>query len=366
MIEYENLALLNKGFVASRRFQSTLTSGIYVKGAQVREFEESFSDLIGADYVVGVGNGYDALELSLRALELPSESTVLIHSNSYVATAMAVLNAGLKLEVFAPDASNYAVTSDMVLDNITPNVSAVIVTHMYGIPQEIEGLADRLRKKNVFLIEDCAQATTSYFQSGKHVGLEGVLGCFSFYPTKPLGALGDGGAVSTDDQNLSLKIRQLASYGELEKNKSHCVGRNSRLDEVQASFLLEKMKRLAEITSWKQELAHRYLANLPMSIMPFHLGVDLKKCSQHIFPVYVARDQRALITGALADSGIQTTIHYPIPLHRQDALSNKIRRCRVAELISSSQISLPIHANLTLTEIDRISEELLNVLSAGD
>lgn len=342
MIEYENLGKLNQPFFEElkRNFAETLESGRYILGKRVDEFERQFRDFIGGTHCIGVASGLDALTLSLAAHDFPSGSEVLVPSNTYIATILSILNCKLKPVLVEPDIRTYNIDPSLLEEKISERTVALIVVHLYGKPCEMDRIMPLAQKFNLAVIEDCAQSHGAEFK-GKRTGSFGDCGAFSFYPTKNLGAIGDGGAISTSNGELVEKLRQLRNYGSSVKYYNERIGFNSRLDEVQAAFLMVKLAHLEEITSHKRMLAHLYLEGLKNDIVKPVVNEDCFDV-YHIFTV--RHPERDRLREHLLQNGIGTEIHYPVPPHRQKAMDGVLDAGEypVSDEIHKTILSLPI------------------------
>jgi dTDP-4-amino-4,6-dideoxygalactose transaminase len=344
MIEYENLRRVNAPFFSEfrRTFSETLESGWYILGKNVECFEREFADYCGAAHCIGVASGLDALVLSLKAFEFPDGSDVIVPSNTYIATILAIIHSGLKPVLVEPDLATYNIDPTRIEEKITGATVAIMAVHLYGKLCDMEYITQIARRHGLRIFEDCAQAHGAGTH-GKKAGTFGDCAAFSFYPTKNLGALGDAGAVVTDNAGCAAKIKMLRNYGSARKYYNDAVGMNSRLDEIQAAFLSVKLPQLDRINRQKRQLAALY-----------HQGLRddfIKPCQQEglidVFHIYNIRHKRRdELKGFLADNGIQTEIHYPVPPHRQKALQGmfNIDAYPLADEIHATTLSLPISA----------------------
>lgn len=354
MIDYENLGKLNAKFDAELRqaFSEVMDSGYFVLGKKVEAFEKRFSSFVGTSHAIGVASGLDALLLSLKALELPIGSEVIVPSNTYIATILAVMQAGLEPVLVEPDARTYNIDPTKIEERITARTSAVLVVHMYGRSCRMDRIGEICRRRGLRLVEDCAQSHGALFQ-GRMTGSFGDLAGFSFYPTKNLGCLGDGGAVLTSDDELAVRIKTLRNYGSKVKYYNELIGYNSRLDELQAAFLLAKLDRLDTVIRHKRELSEIYFSGLKSD---FILPAREADCFDvfHIFNIrHEARDR---LREYLLQEGVRTEVHYPVPPHQQQALRDRFvgHRYPISEEIHRTTLSLPISYIHTPEEIERV------------
>lgn len=342
MIEYENLKRANEPFFDQfrRSFSETLESGWYILGRHVAAFEGEFAAYCGAGQCVGVASGLDALILSLRAFGFAPASEVIVPSNTYIATILAILHAGLKPVLVEPDIRTYTINPALIEERVTPRTVAIMVVHLYGKVCAMEPVLEVAARRGLKVIEDCAQAHGASYR-GRKAGSFGDFGAFSFYPTKNLGALGDGGAVTSRDQALADVVRKLRNYGSSVKYYNDLVGYNSRLDEIQAAFLSLKLARLDEINGHKRRLARLYLDGLKEEFVTPVVEEGFEDV-YHIFNVrHPARDR---LKTFLQDNGVSTEIHYPVPPHRQEAMKGLLDDyCYpVADEIHGTTLSLPV------------------------
>lgn len=342
MIEYENLGKVNQPFFEEYKkdFADTLEKGWYILGDKVKRFENEFASYIGTKYCTGVASGLDALLLSLKALNLERDSEIITPSNTYIATILSIVQAGLKPVLVEPEMRSYNIDPSRIEEKITPKTKALMIVHLYGRPCDMDPINELCRKYNLCLIEDCAQSHGAKYK-GKITGTFGEFGAFSFYPTKNLGALGDAGAVMTNTDEFNKIIRRLRNYGSDIKYFNEIAGYNSRLDEIQAGFLSIKLKKLDEINSHKRRLANIYFNELKDDfIKPIqdddHFDV------YHIFNIRHAN--RDKIKEYLLKNEIKTDIHYPVPPHKQKAMQGIItqKNFPISEVIHKTTLSLPI------------------------
>lgn len=342
MIEYENLKRSNEKFRDElvTAFRDVMDSGWFINGNSVAEFERKFAKYCDSKYCCGVANGLDALYLCLKALELPAGSEVIVPSNTYIATILAIVNAGFKPVLVEPDISTCNINPDLIIPAITERTAAIMPVHLYGKLCAMDRIMDIAKEYHLKVIEDCAQAHGAHFQ-GKKAGSWGDCSAFSFYPTKNLGALGDAGAVTTNDQAIDDKIRTLRNYGSVKKYYNKIPGYNSRLDEVQAAFLNIKLNKLDEINLHKRKLASVYDELLNNSFVRTSRDDNY----YDVFHIYAIRHvQRDDLQKYLLENGIKTEIHYPVAPVDQDAMKTILKGIKtpVAEEIHRTVLSLPI------------------------
>ena len=324
----------------------------FIGGEHVAAFEKNFAAYIGADFCLGVGNGTDALEIGLMALGLPANSVVIVPANSFVATAEAVLNVGLRVR-FVDVLEDYSIDIEDLRSKLDSDVSCLAVVHLYGHPAPMEELLDLVRSEGLHLIEDCAQAHGTEV-AGKKVGTFGSLGAFSFYPGKNLGAAGDAGAVITNDQVLHEKMRRIANHGRLSKFDHNVVGRNSRLDALQAALLTEKLKHLDAWNRQRNLNANAYHACLAPSEF-LTLPPQIDGSVYHHFVVRTSR--RDELKAFLSDNEIETGIHYPVAIPDLLAFqSGTDPYCQRASAMAGELLSLPVAEHLGLQEIEHVAK----------
>lgn len=354
MIPYEDLLQVNQCFTESfkQQFNSFLESGRYILGNSVTRFEQEFAAYNQSAHCVGVANGLDALTLSLSSFNFEAGSEVIVPSNTYIATILAILNNGLIPVLVEPSIRTYNIDPEKIEAAITSRTKAILVVHLYGKCCNMPAIINIVTKYNLVLIEDCAQAHGASFK-GQKTGTFGHFGAFSFYPTKNLGALGDAGGVTTNDASLAAIIRQMRNYGSEKKYYNDLIGVNSRLDELQAAFLSIKLKALEEINRHKRQLAALYLQNLKTDfILP--LVEDDYYDVYHIFNIRHLR--RDALKDYLLKHAIGTEIHYPVAPHHQKALHPLIKGkyYPISEKIHSTTLSLPCSFCHSETDIEQV------------
>jgi dTDP-3-amino-2,3,6-trideoxy-4-keto-D-glucose/dTDP-3-amino-3,4,6-trideoxy-alpha-D-glucose/dTDP-2,6-dideoxy-D-kanosamine transaminase len=332
-------------------------SGWYVHGRRHEAFEASFADFIGVRYCLGVGNGTDALELAVRAVDVDDRRRVVVTAaNAGGYSTAAVLAAGMTPRYADVDDATACISAATVLEVLDDEVRAVVVTHLYGRLTGVDALVALCRERGVALIEDCAQAAGAH-RDGRRAGSYGDLGAFSFYPTKNLGALGDGGAVVTDDSPLAERVRRLRQYGWSQKYVvSTPGGINSRLDELQAAILNVRLPKLDEWNERRRRIVERYAAAAeggPLELLEVS-GPD------HAAHLAVGRTRhRDEVRRRLGSWGVATEVHYPVPDHLQTACRvERLRKLPVTEALAEEVVSLPCFPQLTDLEIDLVCEAI--------
>jgi dTDP-4-amino-4,6-dideoxygalactose transaminase len=358
MIEYENLKNVNEPFFGElkKSFEATLESGWYILGENVERFEQAFAAYCGARHCIGVASGLDALLLSLKSFDFKNGSEVIVPSNTYIATILAVLQAGLKPVLVEPKIRTYNIDADLIEEKISGNTVAVIAVHLYGKVCEMDSISEIVRKYDLKLIEDCAQSHGAMYRE-KKAGSFGDCAAFSFYPTKNLGAFGDGGAVLTGDDGIAARIRTLRNYGSPRRHFTDLVGYNSRLDELQAGFLSVKLKYLDTINRRKRKIARFYMEELKDDFIK-------PAADQDYFDVYhvfnIRHGERDRIKEYLFKNRILSEIHYPVPPHHQAALKKFLgpHDFPVSEEIHSTTLSLPISFSHSDDDIRHVIEVL--------
>jgi len=357
-IEYENLKKLNQVFFQEYRakFEEFIESGWYILGENVRQFEDSFSKFNNVKNTVGVASGLDALILSLKAFGFEKDSEVIVPSNTYIATILSIVSNGLKPVLVEPDIETYNIDPSKIEEKINNKTKAIMIVHLYGQSCDMRPIVELANKYDLEIIEDCAQAHgATYFN--KKVGSFGI-GAFSFYPTKNLGALGDAGAITTNNEILKNKILKLRNYGSGKKYYNEEIGFNSRLDEIQAGFLSVKLKYLDDITKHKRDLAKIYLECLSDKyIKPVE-----KRGYKNVYHIFAIRHpQRDRLKEYLVEQNINTELHYPIPPHKQKAMKGIIKgEFPIAQEIHDTELSLPISYHHTKDDIYRVIEAMNN------
>jgi dTDP-4-amino-4,6-dideoxygalactose transaminase len=353
VIEYESLARTNRPMFEELEaaVSRVIRSGWYVLGSEVANFEEEFAAFVGMRHCIGVANGLDALILSIEAMDLPKNSDILVASNTYIATILAIIRAGHCPVLVEPVPETYNINPALLDKAMTPKTRAICVTHLFGKACRMDAIGAFAKKNGLRVIEDCAQSHGAKL-GGKMTGAFGDAGCFSFYPTKNLGALGDAGAVVTNDDALADRLRHLRNYGSKVKYVNQYAGVNSRLDELQAAMLRVKLRYLDDLTKHKRMLAEIYFNRLPDWI-----ALPVKNDDEFdVFHIFAIRcSQRDALKSHLLEKGIKTEIHYPIPPHQQQAMSGILSgNYPIAEVLHAQELSLPISMGHTAEEIETV------------
>ena len=340
-------------------FKNVLNSNWFVMGNQLELFEKEYANWNNVNNCIGVSNGLDALTLSLKALEIGSGDEVIVPSNTYIATALAVSNVGATPVFVEPRIETANINPDLIEASITKRTKAIMPVHLYGQACEMEAIMNIANKFGLFVVEDNAQAHGATYK-GKKTGSWGHINATSFYPGKNLGALGDGGAITTDSDELAKKVRVLRNYGSQEKYKNEVLGYNNRLDELQAAFLRVKLNKLDEWTEERNRIAAAYsngLKDLP--------GIELFSLADGAYSAYhlmvVKTKNRVLLQSKLRELGIETLIHYPIPPHLQQCygyLGYQRGDFPIAEYLASSVLSLPLFIGMSKDNISFITKTL--------
>jgi len=342
-------------------FTQVLASGEFVGGERVESFEEAFAQTHGVDFGAGCGSGTDALALALRALGIGGAAEVIVPAMTFVATAEAVIHAGAVPVIVDVDPNTLLIDPRAVEGALSPRTRAIIPVHLYGNPVPLD-LIDSWRARGLAVIEDAAQAHLASWL-GRKVGSAGDVGCFSFYPGKNLGALGDGGIVISRDTDVIARVKRLRDHGAAGRYEHVEVGYCSRLDGLQAALLSVKLSHLAEWNRARRRIAsvyHSALADVDgISLVPWSDG-----SVHHLFPIRIAGGLRDSIRAALSQQGIETGIHYPLALSRQASLEPWVAgRCPIAEQASDELLSLPMHAAMTESDAKGVSAAVISALN---
>ncbi len=330
-----------------------LRSGWYVLGNEVKQFETEFANYVGAKHCVGLASGLDALWIAFRILGIGAGDEVIVQGNTYIASVMGITMNGATPVFVEPD-EYFNIDASKIEEKITDKTKAILVVHLYGQASNMGPILDICKKHNLRLVEDCAQSHGAKF-NGKTTGTFGDIGCFSFYPSKNLGAFGDAGAIVTNDDSIAEDVRVFRNYGSEKRYYNKVVGANSRLDEIQAGFLRVRLKHLDELALEKKQICERYLSELKND------KIELPKTREgatHIWHQFVLKtDYRDELIKYLDDKGIGTIIHYPIPPHLSEAyqyLGVKEGALPITEKYAKSVLSIPLYNGMTSEEQDYI------------
>lgn len=339
-----------------------IDSGWYIGGQELAQFEQDFADYCGTQFVIGVANGLDALTLVLRAWmemgKLKAGDEVIVPANTYIASILAITENKLVPVLVEPDIATYNINPDNIEASITDKTKAILPVHLYGQLAAMPTIMNIAKRHNLLVLEDAAQAHGASLQ-GKKAGNWGDASGFSFYPGKNLGALGDAGAITTNDSELADTLRALHNYGSHEKYKNVLKGVNSRLDEIQAAMLSVKLKYLDTEIAHRRKVASAYLTGIhnPVVILPVDSAIsDLDNHTSHVWHVFVIRcNQREALQKHLLDQGVQSLIHYPIPPHQQQAYKEwNTRSFPVSELIHEQVLSLPMGPTMSDKQMNAV------------
>ncbi len=362
--------VLNIPFVSFERMHSEIREEVvnklaevydknwFIQGTECEAFDKEFAEYCGTKYAIGCGNGLDALYLILKAYGIGEGDEVIVPSNTYIATALAVSYTGATPVFVEPNIETYNINPQLIEEKVTDKTKAIMAVHLYGQPSDISEIKSVADKYNLKVIEDSAQAHGATYK-GEKTGSLGDAAGFSFYPGKNLGALGDAGAVTTNDKDLAEKVRALGNYGSDYKYHHIYKGNNSRLDEIQAAVLRIKLRHLNDWNKNRNETARKYIEGItnPEVILPI-----TSQDRTHVYHIFAVRcNRREELEKYLNDKGIGTNKHYPIPMHLQGAYSElgiPKGTLPIAEEISETQLSLPMYYGMTDEEIDYVIETI--------
>lgn len=337
----------------------TLESGWYILGKEVEKFEEVFKKFIGTDYCVGLNSGLDALILAFRALGISAGDEVIVPANTYIASVIGITENGATPVFVEPD-EYYNLDASKIEESITKKTKAILVVHLYGQAANMKQIKNIADKHDLYLVEDCAQSHGANFDN-LMTGCWGDIGCFSFYPTKNLGAFGDGGAIVTNNESLFSEIKMLRNYGSRTKYQNDIIGVNSRLDEIQAAILNVKLKHYETLMHNRKYIANKYLNNIVNDrvILP-----KIRENSESVWHLFVIRvHNRDEFQKYMLSNGIHTQIHYPIPPHLSQAyehLNHSNGSFPLTELFSETIVSLPMFDGLLEDEIQYVIDVINN------
>lgn len=339
-------------------FERVYTRSWYIEGKEDEEFEKAFAEYCTVDFCVGVGNGLDALMLALKALNIKEGDEVIVPSNTFIATALAVTYLGAKPVFVEPDIRTYNIDPSRIEVAITEKTRAIIPVHLYGQACDMDSIMTIAKKNNLYVIEDCAQAHGATYK-GRKIGSFGDAAGFSFYPGKNLGALGDAGATVSNNEEIIKKVRALGNYGSDYKYHHIYKGNNSRLDEIQAAFLNAKLPYLDKMNAERRKIAQMYMDGIKNSEVVLPYVIPDAVPVWHVFGVRCKR--RDELEKFLNEKGIGTNKHYPIPIHLQKCYEDigfKVGDFPIAEEISSTELSLPMYYGMTDEEIQYVIDSI--------
>jgi dTDP-4-amino-4,6-dideoxygalactose transaminase len=359
MIKFLDLKKINEPYEAAfqEKLKSVLASGWYILGKEVQEFETNFAQYCGANYCIGTGNGLDALTLIFKGYitlgKLQKGDEVIVPANTYIASILAILQADLVPVLVEPKLETYNIDPNLIQEKITSKTKAILAVHLYGQLAEMDAINEIASQNNLIVVEDAAQAHGAISSQKSKIKNQKSSIAYSFYPGKNLGALGDGGAVVTNDAELAKTIQSLRNYGSEIKYQNQFVGVNSRLDELQAAFLNLKLPNLDGDNEKRRRIAKRYLSEIKREkiILPFW---DLS--DNHVFHLFVIRTQnREDLQKYLTGNNIESMIHYPIPPHQQEAFESwNNLSFPITEKIHNEVLSLPISPVMTMDEVSYV------------
>ena len=358
MIKFLDLHKINEPYevLFQEKLKTFLDKGWYILGNEVTTFEQNFAKFCGTQYCIGVGNGLDALTLIFKAYielgKMQKGDEVIVPANTYIASILAILQADLVPVLVEPDEKTFNINPKLISEKISPKTKAILAVHLYGQLAEMNEINEIAQKNNLLVIEDAAQAHGANKENKKAGNLGNATG-FSFYPSKNLGALGDGGAITTNDESLAKILFSLRNYGSEVKYQNDFIGVNSRLDELQAAFLNVKLPHLEQENQRRISIAKRYLAEIKNDSIELPFFDDSQN---HVFHLFVIRTKnRDELQKYLTKCGIQTQIHYPIPPHQQKALKQFSHLSfPITEKIHKQVLSLPMSPVLTDDEVENV------------
>ncbi len=363
MIKFLDLHVINESYKSDFQYklENVLQKGWFVLGDEVKTFETHFANYCETKFCIGVGNGLDALMLIFKGYiqlgKLQKGDEVLVPANTYIASILAIIQADLVPILVEPKLETYNIDAHLIANSITPKTKAILAVHLYGQLADMNAISNIAKQHHLLVIEDAAQAHGAATETGLRAGNLGNAAGFSFYPGKNLGALGDGGAVTTNDPKLAKTLFSLRNYGSEIKYYNDFIGVNSRLDELQAAFLNVKLPHLDKDNEKRRTIAKRYLSEIKNNkiMLPYW-----EKTSNHVFHLFVIRTaKRRDLQEFLLKNGVETMIHYPIPPHKQKALSGwNPLSFPITEQIHQEVLSLPISPVMTIDEVDFIIQIL--------
>lgn len=335
----------------------TLESGWYILGERLEKFEKEFAEFAGAKHCVGMNSGMDALIMAFRALEIGPGDEVIVPANTYIASILGITENGATPVLVEPD-EFYNLDAEKIEEHITENTKAILVVHLYGQAANMEKIKEIADKYNLYLVEDTAQSHGAYFKDTM-TGAWGDIGCYSYYPTKNVGAFGDAGSIVTNNDEIYEKMKMLRNYGSKVKYENEMLGINSRLDEIQAALLSVKLKYYEELRQEREWIAKQYLMEIdnPLIELP-----KIREYADHVWHLFVVKtNNRAKLQKYLLEKGIGTQVHYPIPPHLSKAyqyLGYEKGDFPITENYAATILSLPLYEGMTQSEVDYVIEML--------
>lgn len=358
MIKYNDLKKINSAYepMLTEAVTRAMGSGWYIRGEECKRFEKAFAEYCGCSHCIGTGNGLDALSIILHAYRemgvMQNGDEVIVPANTFIATILAIVHAGMRPVLCEPSPTTYNIDTTKIEALITERTRAIMPVHLYGQTAEMDEINSIAKRYSLKVIEDAAQAHGAEYR-GKRAGNLGDAAGFSFYPGKNLGALGDGGAITTNDQKLAETAKAIANYGSHERYVNRYIGFNSRLDELQAAALDVKLKHLDCDNDRRREIAHRYIGEI---INPHVKLPQTDDYSRHVFHIFaLLTPYRERLQEHLRAEGIETLIHYPIPPHKQEAMKQFGHQSfPITELIHREELSLPCNPSMNYSEVSRI------------
>lgn len=340
-------------------YSKVMDKSIFIQGEECEKFEQEFAEYCDAKYCIGVATGLDALYLILKAVGIGSGDEVIVPSNTFIATALAVSFVGATPVFVEPEIETYNINPSLIEEKITDNTKAIIAVHLQGRPADMDAINQIAKKHNLYVFEDSAQAHGALYK-GKKVGSLADASGFSFYPGKNLGCMGDGGAVTTNNPEIAKKVRAIANYGSDYKYHHIYKGTNSRLDELQSAFLRCKLRELNKWNAERVKIAKKYLEGINNPLISLPVKID--EIFSHVYHVFAIRcEKRDELEKYLVQNGIGTVKHYPIPMHLQGAyedLGIKQGELPIAEEISKTILSIPMYYGMTEEQINYVIEKI--------
>lgn len=340
-----------------------VNGGWYLQGKENEKFEKDFSEFVGAKYTVGCANGLDALIWIFRAYiemgVMKAGDEVIVPANTYIATILAITENNLVPVLVEPKPNTLEIDDEQIEAAITPKTKAIAIVHLYGRIAYTDKIGQLCKKYNLKLVEDCAQSHGCKAADGRMTGNLGDAAGFSFYPGKNLGALGDGGAMVTNDENLAKAVRALANYGSQRKYVFKYAGRNSRLDEIQAAVLDVKLKYLVEDNAHRKEVAHYYYERIDNPLVTLPDLLPDEQNAYHLFPIIVGKGNRDALHDYLAEQGVGTVCHYPIAPHKQECYEKEVWNTPqlslpITERLADEELSIPIGPSIKMEEVAEV------------